>query len=145
MVAPISPSNVGVQLCYTDTDGIKKAVKIDKDTDTLHILNWVYNPTSLAWERMKQPSVDIGDLTVTQGDMEKLLSDHYYLCMQPFLYASDRIKYICKNTDVEAIVADTDWLVWKFTDADIPEKEGPRIATSGIAAVADIDGLSWNI
>jgi len=139
-----STRSIATELFCTDDNDIKQQIKVDSDTLILHILNWVYNPSTLAWERMKQPTVEIaGDLTVTMGDLEALLADHYYQRMKPYTHASGRVKYVCKNTDIDAAEADTDWLCWKFTDAAIPEKEGPRLGA--VDAEATVDGLAWNI
>jgi len=112
--------------------------------DSKAAYNRVWNPSTLAWERMKQPVLELtGDLTVTLGDVERLLADQYYLRMKPYAYASGRIKYICRNTDIDANETDTDWFCWKLTDASPPEKEGPR--QGAVNNVAAVDGLSWNI
>jgi hypothetical protein len=61
--------------------------------------------------------------------------------MKIYTYASDNIKYLCHNVSLEAEEADTTWDVWKFSDADLPTREGPRtgaINTSGV-----VDAYSW--
>lgn len=119
-------------------------IKVDPDSKSLRVNLWVYNPSTLDWERMKQPTLELtGDLTVTLGDVERLLANQYYLRMKPFSYASGRIKYICKNTDIDANETDTDWFCWKFTDASPPEHEGPR--QGAVNNEAAVNGLSWNI
>ena len=85
-----------------------------------------------------------GDLTVTMGDVEKLLADDYYSRLQPYLYASGRLKYICRNTDIDAALADTDWRIWKLTDASQPAKEGSRTGRADSDANITADH-SWNI
>ena len=118
----------------------------DYDEDVFKVALLVYNPATLDWERMKQPILELtGDLTVTMGDVESLLAKSYYKRTKPYIYASGRVKYLCKNTDIDAAEADTDWLCWKYTDADIPEIEGPRTSAAGVALVGDVDGLAWNI
>jgi len=66
-----------------------------------------------------------------------------YCRVKPYLYVSDNIKYICKNTDIDANDTDTDWVIWKYSDAEVPEKEGPR--TGAVTNAGVIDALSWNI
>jgi len=72
-----------------------------------------------------------------------LLSDQLYQRMKPYSYGSGNIKYLCKNRNADALETDVDWRIWKFTDADIPTKEGPRIGA--VNTEGTIDGLSWNI
>jgi len=76
------------------------------------------------------------------GDVEALLADNYWKRMKPYAHASERPKYICKNTDIDANETDTDWYIWKYSDADLPTIEGPRIGAVNTELV--IDGLSWN-
>lgn len=106
--------------------------------------NKVWNTTTLDWDRMKQPILELtGDLTVTLGDVERLLADQYYKRMKSYAYGSTRIKYVCKNTDIDANETDTDWFCWKYTDAAAPETEGPR--QGAVNTEAAVNGLSWNI
>ena len=144
-MSAVKPKQVGsLRAIGGFDDDVFILIAADDQTNTLKIANYCYNPSTLQWERMKQPTVEIeGDLTVTMGDLERLLNDHYYQRMKPYSYASGNIKYLCKNTDIDANETDTDWLIWKFTDADIPEKEGPR--TGAVNTEAGIDGLGWNI
>jgi len=58
-----------------------------------------------------------------------------------FEYVSENLKYLCRNTDVDAEETDTDWDVWKFSDADLPTIEGPR--TGAVNSEAAVDGFSW--
>lgn len=76
-------------------------------------------------------------------DLEAHLSDSYYQRMKPYAWSSGRPKYICKNTDIDALETDTDWEIWKYTDAELPEIEGPR--TGAVNTEAAINALSWNI
>lgn len=85
-----------------------------------------------------------GDLTATMGDVEKLLSGSYWQRSQPYLYGSGRTKYLCKNTGIDAALATTTWRIWKFSDAAVPQTEGPRVGRADSAANIDGDH-SWNI
>ena len=90
----------------------------------------------------------MGGMLTIDGDtryatIANLLGDHFFQRMKPYEHASGNIKYLCKNKDIEALETDADWLIWKFTDADIPTKEGPRIGA--VDTEGAIDGLSWNI
>ena len=116
----------------------------DPDEAVFKVALYVWNAATVAWERMVQPTIEIsGDLTVTMGDVERLLGDQYYARMKIYAYDSGRPKYICKNTDIDAAESDADWYCWKLTDAALPDKEGPRL--SAVAAVGTIDAKGWNI
>lgn len=114
----------------------------DLDEEIFKTAGYVWNTTTLEWERMQQPTVNIGDLTVTMGDVEALLADNYWKRMKPYEHASTRPKYICKNVDIDANETDTDWYIWKYSDADLPTIEGPRQGAVNSEVV--IDALPWN-
>lgn len=106
----------------------------------------VWDPDGLTPVRMVQPTINVGDLDVTIGDVEALLANRYFKRTIPYTYSSGRIKYMCKNYDIDASYVDPDWLVWKYSDDGIPYTEGPRIATNGVASSGAIDALgTWNI
>lgn len=90
----------------------------------------VYNPSSLKFEWMQRPSIDIGDLTVSMGDVEKLLSDSYWN-LQKYDYTSGNLDYAGKNTDLSALDADTDWYIWKYTwvGSNCTLIQGPRVTS----------------
>lgn len=116
----------------------------DEDEEIMKTGVLVFNTSTLKWERMKQPVIELtGDLTVSLGDVERLLANQYYKRMKPFSYASGRVKYICRNTDIGAGETDTDWFCWKFTDASPPESEGPL--EGAVNSEAAVNGLGWNI
>lgn len=74
-----------------------------------------YNPDTLAYEYAQRPSIHIDDLTVSMGDVEKLLAESYWKLKQ-FAYDSDgNVEYAGFNTDGSAADGDTDWYVWKYT------------------------------
>ncbi len=77
------------------------------------------------------------------AEIAELLSDHFFHRMKPYEWPSTRPKYICKNKDSEALETSADWLIWKYTDADLPEIEGPRIGA--VNTEAAINALPWNI
>jgi len=77
------------------------------------------------------------------GNLAKYLAGTAWAQTYYYAYASGRVKYICKNVSIYAALADNTWYTWKYDDAELPRSEGPRIATAGIAAVADVDGLAW--
>ena len=117
----------------------------DTDEEVFKVAGLVYNPLTLAWERMVQPKIElsVGDLTVTLGDVERLLSNQYYKRTKIYAHSGGRIKYLCKNTDIDAGETDTDWLCWKYTDAALPNSEGPR--SGAVNTEGTVDALSWKI
>ena len=76
---------------------------MDTTAGALYTGAWVWNTSTLAWEKMTQP------VSYTQGDW-----DSHYQRMKPYLYGSGRPKYICRNTDIDANETDTDWTNWKY-------------------------------
>ncbi len=115
-----------------DSVGTERNVKIDGPTQSLRINNWVWNPTSMAWERMKQPTIDIGsaDLTVSMGDVEKLLADNYWKD-QRLEWSGDDLIYKGFHTSATAATNDTDWYVFKYTwsSGDLVRLQGPAIGS----------------
>ena len=91
------------------------AAAIEAETRTLRINNWVWDVDSVSWIRMKQPSIQYsGDLTVTMGDVERLLAGAYWLSTKLFYDGSNNCIYKCCNTDLSAIDGDTDWYIFKY-------------------------------
>lgn len=114
------------ELIKTDKNARQCLAGLDKDNDEI---------------RNVKVDEDTGAILVTLvGE-----SDEYYQRTHTYSYASGRLKYLAKNTDIDAAYADTDWIVWKYEDKDNSGSEGPRVATSGVATEAAINGLSWNI
>lgn len=124
--------------------GQEVEVGVNPDHNGVIILNKVYDPQILDWVNMEQPilNVDNMNLTVTMGDVEALLADNYWKRMLPYTHASGKPKYICRNTDIDANYTDVDWWVWKYSDADIPIIEGPRIGAVNTEIV--VDAYPWN-
>jgi len=124
-----------------DTGEIRN-LGMDEDAETLHVALWRWDTDTTAWVRYDPAQVEFtGDLTVTMSDVEALLSDHYYKRMKPYTHASGNPKYICKNEDIDANETDTDWIIWRYSDADVPTIEGPR--TGAVNTEAIVDALSW--
>ena len=131
-------------LCIVDDDGNVRTVAGDSDTESLSVNLRVWNPTTLAWERMKQPSIDVDDLTVTMGDTEKLLAGEYFKRRKLYKDSNGNIEYICRNTDIDAALTDTGWRCFKVvydSDEFITDIEGPLTGAVDSAP----SGLAWNI
>jgi hypothetical protein len=117
----------------------------DSTSKTLRVNCWVWNTTTLAWERMKQPVIELsGDLEVNLGDVERGVTNQYYK-REKYFYSSGLPIYECKNTDVDANETDTDWLIWKmnWSGGNMTTREGPR--TGRVDTQAQVAGLAWNI
>ena len=91
------------------------AFRLDSTSKTLRINNWVWNAVSLAWERMKQPTLAVGDLTVTMGDIEALLADNYWKRILIDNTTGD-IDYIGKHTVLATATSTATWHVWRYQD-----------------------------
>lgn len=117
--------------------------KWDPDEEVFKVAQYVWNTSTLAWDRMRQPTIELtaGDLTVTLGDVERLLSNQYFKRTKMYAHSSGRVKYLCKNTDIDAGETDTDWLCWKYSDAALPSIEGPR--SGAVNTEGTVDNLGW--
>jgi hypothetical protein len=116
-------------------------VEVATDVFALATAPYDYNPESSAYEAKQRPYIHIDDLEVSTGDLEKLQIGNYFKRTKPYLYGGGRLKYNCKNTDIAANETDTDWLVWKYSDAAIPVIEGPRVGA--VNTVEVVDAFSW--
>lgn len=121
-----------------DVGGTPTRLKADESTGSLRVGLFVWDTDGLEWVKMTQPALE-ADL----DQVEALLAGSYWQRTFSYAYASDRIKYLCKNTDIDANSTDADWKIWKYSDSDLPAMEGPRIGAINTEAV--IDSLAWNI
>lgn len=132
-----------VLLIRDRVDGKIWQADAEPSTGIQRVQNMVWDPILMQPVRMTQPTINIdGDLDVTVGDVEALLANRYFQATFPYLHASGRPQYICKNLDIDANLTDTDWYIWKYTDAAIPRSEGPRFGA--INTVGVINALPWN-
>ena len=103
-----------------DSNDEVRVIKADGTSYSLRVNNWVWNTTTLAWERMQQPTIEYsGDLTVTMGDVERLLAGTYW----QKVYIEDTgtsVFYFGANDDISAADADTDWHVTKLETGTSP-------------------------
>ncbi len=58
-----------------------------------------------------------------------------------YSYASGRAKYQCLHLDPSAATTDKEWYVIKYSDAVLPESEGPRRGAVNTEAV--INAFDW--
>jgi hypothetical protein len=103
-----------------DADDLSKFVvlTVDKNTRTLRINNWVWDPDLTPdpdWVRMKQPILEFsGDLTVTMGDVEKLLAGVYFPETRYDYDADDNCIYKGEHTTLNVSEDDTEWRITKY-------------------------------
>ena len=91
------------------------AAAVEAETRTLRINNWVWDTGSVAWIRMKQPSIEYsGDLTVTMGDVERLLANAYWLNTKYDYDADSQLIYKGCNDALNAADGDIDWWISRF-------------------------------
>lgn len=90
---------------------------------------WHYNKSDDAWY------------------LTNALRDDYYKRAKYFYDANDNLEYLCRNTDIDAADADTDWDCFKFTwiagtvsGFNATTKEGPL--QGAVDSVPS--GLAWN-
>ena len=131
-----------IAVADADTDNIVTP-RLDTSKNTVRVGLYVWDTVGLDWVRMVQPSINVNadDLTVTMGDVEALQANTYWKRSKPYIHASGRLKYYCKNTDIDANETDTDWWIWKYSDDAIPGTEGPRLGA--VNTEAAINALSW--
>lgn len=126
---------------YEEDSGDAKLIRIDPDMGGLLVANHVYNTGTGAWEKMQQPIITVdGDLTVTMGDVEKLLAEYYWLDKR-FDWTSGDLDYLGFSTTHKASTSTGNlWYIMKFTwSSGNPTRiEGPLVGNwDGRAA------LSW--
>ena len=116
-------------------------VAVEEASKTLRINNWVWNTVTVAWERMKQPVLELtGDLTVSMGDVEKLLAEGYWKD-QRLEYSGSNLIYKGLNTVHKAATDATTWYIWKFTWAG---KNCTRIEGPLVGSWDGNSGLAWS-
>ncbi|OGC77510.1 MAG: hypothetical protein A2Z27_02825 [candidate division Zixibacteria bacterium RBG_16_50_21] len=108
--------------------------------NAIYVANLVYNPDTLAFELMRQPVVNVGgDLTVSMGDVEALLSGNYFK-QEMYDYSGSDLIYLGRHLSVTAAEADTAWWIWKYTYGSglVTRKQGPLVG-----AWTGRVGLGW--
>jgi len=120
--------------------GSKLPAGYDEDEEVMKVALLVWNASTFIWERMKQPTLEVGDLTVSLSDVEKLLAGHYWKD-QRFDYTSGNLDYKGLSITHKAATDAGDlWYVWKFTWAsgNLTRIEGPINCNWD-----DITGEAW--
>ena len=112
------------------------AYTFDFEEDVLKVALLVWNPLASPnpdWERMKQPNIEhSGDLTVTMGDVEKLLASNYWKDKQYEYDESGNCIYKGFHTTVNAGADTAGRYIWKYTydvNGYSTRVQGPLIGT----------------
>lgn len=135
-------NNTPVLLLRDRNNGKIYQANAEPGTGIQQVQLFVWDPVGMTPVKMQQPTINIGDLDVTLGDVEALLANRYYLANYFYAYSNGRVKYHCRNIDIDANLTDSDWYIWKYDNAKLPRSEGPR--TGAINTEAVINALSWN-
>jgi len=109
-------------------------VKFDYDLDeeVFKTALLVWNSSTLQWERMTQPTVNVdGDLTVTLGDVEMLLMGYYWGDVRYDLDSKGNVLYIGKHITKGAATSDSEWYITKY-DYDSKDNVIRRRVMKGI-------------
>lgn len=104
----------------------KACTMVGGDVPAIIVSPLVYNPSTLQYEWMKQPTVEVGDLTVSMSDVETLLADAYWK-QKRYDYTSGNLDYAGHHTSVTAATSDAEWRVYKYTwsGTNITRIQGP--------------------
>lgn len=142
----------GGERAVTDMQGVPVQVVYDPDNDEVlmvatsdsggapKVYNFVYNPSTLSWERMKQPVVELsGDLTVTMGDVEAATNNTYWRKTLYDYDVNDNVIYKGFHITYNAADSDTSHYIIKYTYT------GDNVTKKQLAVGAwtNRTGLSW--
>ena len=122
MVNPGHPNVIAVR---RDTDDAPHDLEMAGDTKSLKVALYVYNPDTLAWERMRQPQIaPLADSIPADTRFE---------------YVSGNLTYKGIHATHKAATSDTAWLIWKYSwsGGNLVRIEGPLEGSwDGRAALA---------
>ena len=109
----MSPGHPGVIAFREDTDEAPTDLHGDTTAKAIYVALKVWNPNTLAWERMRQPQI-------------APLSDNLPLDTR-MTYSSGDLQYKGIHATHKAATSDTSWLIWKYTwtASDLTRIEGP--------------------
>ena len=106
-------------------------VSLDDLTGGIAVIQYVWDTTLLQWVKMQQPTINADDLTITMGDVERLLAGNYWND-QRFEFSGDDLIYKGLNTTHKALTSDTDWYILKYTwdgSGNPTRIEGPLVGS----------------
>lgn len=100
----------------TDTEEVRMLRLVEQDGLLLvPVANYVYHVGDTEWQKGQQSLLDVtGDLTVTMGDVEKLLAKDYWKNVQYDYDGSGNMIYLGRNINLTAANDDTDWYIIKY-------------------------------
>jgi len=127
MAGSKNPGYPNVVAARSAADDVPTDILMDPTAFALYVGSWVWNTSTLAWEKMTQP---IGS---TQGDIDAYWKD------QRFDYTSGNLDYKGLHTVHKTAEGTATWEIWKYTwvSGNITRIEGPLTGSwTGRAALA---------
>jgi hypothetical protein len=114
------------------------------DSAILQVMSYVWDPDTLQPVKMEQPTInlDADDLTVTMGDVEKLLANNYWKDKRFENNSAGNPIYIGLNITHKELITATTWYILKFT-WDASGRNLERIEGPLVGAWSNRTGLSW--
>lgn len=126
----LSPGHPGVIAFREDSDETPTDIHGDTTAKAMYVALKVWNPETLAWERMRQPQIaPLADSLPLDTRMEWGVAPN----------ASGELTYKGIHATHKAATSDTSWLIWKYTwtSANVTRIEGPLEGSwDGRAALA---------
>ena len=126
MAGSKNPGYPNVIAARSADDDAPTDLLMDPTSFVLYTGSWVWNTTTLAWEKMIQPGE-------TQGDLDSYWND------TRVEYSSGDILYRAAHVTHKAATSDTSWSIWKYTSSG-----------DGLVRIERLDGawdargaLSW--
>jgi len=118
---------------YYDAAGdTVNSVEGDPTVNSKHVTNHVWNPSTLAWEKMAQPVLNANnvDLTGSFGDVEALLAENYW--KDERLDYDDNCFLIYKGYNIVkgAATSAATWYLFKYIyngNFNLAQQQGPIV------------------
>jgi len=104
-----------VPYVHNASENLEVPQRGNTDEGAPYVIPLMWNPTTLAFELPKQPAIEFtGDLTVTMGDVERLLADNYWKDKR-LDWTSGDLDYMGVNVTAGAATNAATWYVFKYT------------------------------
>lgn len=96
---------------YEPAGADAKLIRSEGDMNSLLVATHVWDSVAGAWVKAKQATLEVGDLTVTMGDLEKLAAGWYWLSTKIEFDSNTpkRIKYVGLHTTMGVATSDAGW------------------------------------
>lgn len=99
-----------------NTEEIKPLGLDQENVGGLGVQLHIWDAVELEWVKMQQPTLELnGDLTVSMGDIERLLAQNYWKEKRYEYDVDDNPIYIGYHTTINAATNNTNWYVFKYT------------------------------